>query len=213
MNSKLILRHSIDKNPYGLRNNRNLPMTRKETIAFFDQLKMTDEELNALNEYILEEPSNTFYNNPFGLFHDEFTPLTFLEGYRDDVDDRVSVESNKETYDLNDTIPFYCSDFNEEWEGTLTDIKEYENHISLTIRGAGSKFETLIGYNNNYIWICFPYHQLSSTLAHPDDVLWNKSELSRLFESTKDGITVAYGFRKLFEVIFNLREERRQNEF
>lgn len=211
MNSKLLLKHSKYKNPYGLHNQYMEPMTRKETIHLFNQLEMTNDELIKLNEYIKEHPNHTFYDNAFGLYEDEFTPLNYIEGLRSIA--FVQDEIEKDTYDLSKPIRFYCNHENMEWESTLTDIIEYDNYVSVTIRGAGSKIETLIGYNNNYIWICFPYQRLSTTLAHPDDVLWNVNELINLFDSIKDGVTVAYGFKKLYDIKLQSKYGGGKNEF
>ena len=55
MNKKLILRHKINENPYGLYNSQLEPMSREETIEFFNEIDLTDEELLSLNDYILED--------------------------------------------------------------------------------------------------------------------------------------------------------------
>lgn len=192
MNTDLILKHTKHNNPYGLYNKFDEPFTRDETITLFNKLKMTDEELTQLNEYVLVKKGNTFYDNAFGLFYNSFSPMNYIEGLRCSKD-------MIEDYESHHNINYCCHTENEEWEAILDDIIEYECHLRLIIKGAGSQFETLIGETHDYTWICFPYINKATTLAHPTDIYWNLRELSLLLDSTKDGATITYAIKELYD--------------
>ena len=70
MNKKLILRHKINENPYGLYNSQLKPMSREETIEFFNEIDLTDEELLSLNDYILEDAGHSFFDNAYMVWNE-----------------------------------------------------------------------------------------------------------------------------------------------
>lgn len=98
---------------------------------------------------------------------------------------------------LKQGLIYKCQYHNKEWYGT---ISNYENHITYSecqLTGRGSLIKMYIGYTHRVLWACFPDLKKATTLSHPDDLFWNKEELTELFESIADGTTIAESIKVL----------------
>lgn len=98
---------------------------------------------------------------------------------------------------VNMPIKYSCNYKNQEWAGTIKEIRNYGSYAGCVISGRGSSINAYIGKADEILWICFPNHNLSSTLSKPDDIFWNSEKLGEMFNSIIDGITIAQGIKQL----------------
>ena len=190
-NKKLVLRHSGRLNPYGLATERGISMTRAQTIEYFTKLNVTDEELISLNEFILSHPNCTIYDHPFCSYGPSpEIRYNYIEALRADEEFTY--------YLFPDDISFTCSYHNTSWDCEITSITNFTGYITCTISGKGSSFKTYLGHSDEW-WICFPYINLSASLAHPKDLFWNHEELYRIFGNHFDAATIALAISLLYE--------------
>lgn len=117
--------------------------------------------------------------------------------------DKTNMESEIEIEEiLKQGLVYKCHCDDNEWYGT---ISNYENHITYSefrLTGRGSLIRMYIGYAGRELWVSFPDLKKATTLSYPDDILWNKEELTEIFESIADGTTIAESIKILN--IYNL---------
>ncbi|MCD7839328.1 MAG: hypothetical protein LUG46_01725 [Erysipelotrichaceae bacterium] len=168
--TKLVMRHKKDNNPYGLKDEKGRPYTRKETVSLFIDFNMDDDELSDLNKYIRQDRKHHTFDS--------------WNGWCDtDNDSKNNIhETNK---------IFRCSYENDEWEGKIIDLKSHLGYIEFTVTGRGSSIRTYIGNSSKEIWASFPEYNRGCSLAMPSDIFWNTEKLTYIFDSVPDGITVA----------------------
>lgn len=194
MNKKLILRHKANRNPYGLYSPSYFkPMTRQETIDFFNEIEITDEELRLLNEYVLEDPKHTFYDNAYSVWEESGSEMNFIDGLRmrEIIDEDMRKQMERISYEAKYEA--------QSWEASITHLEFYQGYVSLIFEGRGSAIKCLIGRTRQELWICMLDWNVCTTLAHPEDILWNHEAVSSLMKSFIDGATIAYGIRELYQ--------------
>ena len=57
-------------------------MNLKKTISFFNRISLTDKELLALNEYILENSEHSFFDNAYMAQNEYGDPMNFIDDLR-----------------------------------------------------------------------------------------------------------------------------------
>lgn len=75
-----LLKHRERYNPYGLRSDYCTPLTIEETKAYFRAIRLTQEELADLNEWIKD--GNRFNQNPWFIYSDKGRLVNFIEASR-----------------------------------------------------------------------------------------------------------------------------------
>lgn len=201
INKQLLLKVNETLNSYGLVNSQNQNMSLEETLNFFKSIHLNECELMQLNEYVMEEKDNSFYDNPFFCYDENGRPLNFIEGLR------FNQSQYKEYLEIESIRTFECHFEDDTWICQITEITEYRGYIKFTVIGKGSSIDAYLGNTGDEIWICFPRHYKGCTLADPNDLYWNCSELSDLFNSIPDGCTVAYAVKQLRSYLNNILEE------
>ena len=188
---KNVLVHKNNKNPYGLVNKYGQDLSRSETISYFTQIHLTDEELLELNSYIKENKNHTFYDNAYMVYDGSGYPADFIFGLR-----CMNELINKET--PNDIKLNYTLD-NQTYEVTISRIFRYKGYIRFEIICNGNIFKTYMGYadNDSELWICFPHIDKSTVLYSLQDTVWNENELYRLLQNKTDAILIAYAITYL----------------
>lgn len=182
------------KNPYGLHDDYGNPLSEKETITYFDDIDLTDSELYHLNEYILEDKSHTFYDNPWLHYNKNDKPSNFVEylRYKNDlIDKRLSVSTSFILF-IND----------ESLMVKIKRISEFKGYVGCCIIYNNLRLYTYTGLTDSGLWICFPYLHKAAELIRIDDVEWNKNKLSELFGDVKSAAVVAESIVKLKNSIF-----------
>lgn len=110
-----------------------------------------------------------------------------------------------------DEIIYRCNYKGEEWYGVITNYKNYSTFSECEIRGRGSYIKMYIGNIDDNLWVSFPIQKKATTLSRADDTYWNEEELTGLFESIVDGITISQGIKKLDR--YNLIREAEIEEY
>lgn len=94
-------------------------------------------------------------------------------------------------------IVYKCRYQDEEWYGTISKYSDHITYSECQLTGRGSLIKMYMGYTSSVLWVCFPDLRRAAALSHPDDVFWNKEELSELFMSIIDGTTIAESIKVL----------------
>lgn len=192
-NKKKLLHHKKGNNPYGLHDKYGRYYSKTETIEFFNKIKMTDEELDILNEYIKENDCHSFYDNVFTVYDDCCQEMDFINGLRFFNDMTREYESRNRV--------FTCHSENNEWNVKITDLEEFNGYIKCNIICNGNIFYTYTGMAGDELWICFPHIDKATTLSHINDALWNTNELYRLLKNEIDALSIAYALIELKQLI------------
>lgn len=189
-----ILYDSDGKNPYGLHDDFGNPLSEKETITYFNDIDLTDFELYLLNEYILEDKSHTFYDNPWLHYNKNGKPSNFVEylRYKNDlINKRLSISTS-----------FIIHIDDEPLMVKIKRISKFEGYAGFCIVYNQHRFYTFAGLTDNGLWICFPYHHKAAELICIDDVECNKNKLFELFGNMKSAVVIAQSIVKLKNIIF-----------
>lgn len=199
MNKKLILRHKINENPYGLYNSQLKPMSREETIEFFNEIDLTDEELLSLNDYILEDAGHSFFDNAYMVWNECGEHMNFIDGLR--MSETCWNEDTSAEEAESHIITYEAHFEDQSWMATIDRIQLYHDYSDVVFKGRGSAIRAFVGRADE-LWICMPDQHVCTTLASSDDIFWNGEMLSSLMKNNIDGATLAYGIRCLCEEYF-----------
>ena len=182
------------KNPYGLLDDSGKPLSEEDTISYFNDIDLTDGELYRLNEYILENESHTFYDNPWFYYNKNGQPANFIDclRYENDLIDKCLSVNISFTYHIDD----------ESLIVGIENISEFEGYVGCCIVYNNHRFYTYAGLTDNELWVCFPYLSKATALKRIDDVECNKNKLFRLFGDTKSAAVIAHAIVKLKNCIF-----------
>jgi len=205
----LVLRNRKGKNPYGLIDEYGDPFTFTETIELFAEMKVTDDELIDLNDYIKEDSENTFYDNCWNMWDERGCECNFIEGMRFNKLLIEEMTTRQNNYDSRQDITDYsgfghtftCRYEDSEWEGKIINVVNHSGYLEFTATGRGSSIKTYIGDSTSELWACFPAYNRGTSLSRPEDAFWNSEKLSDVLESIPDGITAANAIKALANLI------------
>ena len=188
-----------DFNPYGIRKNDKL-LNYEGTVDFFREMDVTEEELLALNEYIMESPFHSFYDNPFCSFEDGWKE-NYINGYRSSCDEESSPSDllERDIRDIILAVEAECTNGETTWKARLKNYTAHDDYVYLEIEGMGSCIRTYYVDTEEY-WVMFPEFDLGATLTYPEDVRWNVEKLTRVFGNEYDATTVSFILREYEKV-------------
>lgn len=189
-NKKNILRHFNGINPYGLYDqNDHHPLSREETIKYFDEIKLSDKEPVSLNEYVKDDRENSFYNNPFMIFEDELNESSYVDALR--------IHKKMEPGETPRKFGFECHRGRESWMVEIRNLRKFKGYIRLDIICNGNRFYTYTGNAGGELWICFPQIDKATTLSYPEDLYWNAGELYRLLKNEIDALSIVQSIKRV----------------
>lgn len=202
-NKKLVLKNQNETNPYGLTDDSCCPLSTKDTIIFFENLNLTDDELILLNSYIKEDPRNSFYDNVYSIWDENGHEVDFITGLR-------SQKDICEEY-MSGNIEFSYTNDDDSWNIMIKGITKFNGYIRCSIICNGSVFYTYVGIADDELWICFPHIDKATTLSCCDDIYWNSDELYRLLKNKRDAISIAESIKRMKTIIENCSHENVNN--
>lgn len=183
-------------NAYGIHSSSGSLLWHSEVIDYFRKLKVTQEELEELNDYILQSPFHSFYDNVFDVYDDCGYPCNFIIGYRLSKDRKPSEEEleviryEEEFRNTILSMKACCRHDGCEWEALIRKVEIFSGYYILTIEGMGSSIRTYIGNSSEY-WVMFPDFNLGTSIADPWNKQWNIEKLTMVFGNSYDAISVA----------------------
>ncbi|MGI6649032.1 MAG: hypothetical protein ACOX5W_08240 [Bacillota bacterium] len=100
---------------------------------------------------------------------------------------------------------FYCSYYwgegeREDWGGKITRIQSFGSHYEIFIQSRSSIL-LMLGRTTTGVFACIPDRQAGCWLSSPDDIRHNSEKLSNAIDNLVDGITVAYAYKALSDII------------
>ncbi len=193
-NKNKVLSHAHKINPYGLYDDYGYPLSRKETIDFFQKIDLTDQELDILNQYIKKSRTHSFYDNFFLVYDENGHEVDYITGLRSHQEMVKDFESKN--------FSFICTESNHEWNVDIKGIENFNGYIRCHIICNGNDFYTYMGLTDQELWICFPHIDKATILSTFEDTFWNTDELYRLLKNKTDAISIAFAVKKL-EHFFN----------
>lgn len=186
---KKLLSHKENQNPYGLHDAYGYAFSLNQTIEYFKSIKINNNELKLLNDYILEDVNHSFYDNPYSIWDEKGYAVDFITGLRTQQNIYLEYQSQQ--------LEFECRCDQKKWLVKITDITNFKGYIRFTVRCNGNIFYTYAGIADNELWICFPQIEKSTTLSSCSDVFWNSDELYRLLKNKKDAISISESIHRL----------------
>lgn len=188
---KKVLIDRYGNNLYKLYDIAGEPLSFVSTVDYFKKIRLTDDELEHLNNYILENVNHSFFDFPCQDYDDYIGYDYFEMGYPANYVSCMRYSSLlitefSDTKVHSFTCPYF-EDINSTacWNVDITDIRNFGSYIKFSIHCKDTWFDVFIGLNDYGLLTSFPDMEKSAMLVlyKGHDWIYNK-----LFELLNDDV-------------------------
>ncbi|MCD7892055.1 MAG: hypothetical protein LUG60_00005 [Erysipelotrichaceae bacterium] len=189
--AKRLLKCSNKYNSYRLSYDNGLPLSTEDTVNYFMEIGLTNDELEKLNAYILEDTNHSFYDFPETDYEDylgyDYFDMLYPGNYVSCMRySSLLISEYSETKIFYFTRPYH-EDINStaRWNIKITGIRDFGSYIKFSIYCKNNWIDVYTGLNDYGLLVSFPEMGKATMLSLNKDYEWNYNQL---FNLLKDGV-------------------------